>query len=83
MNSTTVISNFSYSHSLYEVLVKDADQAAFANELENQIPIDIFMYASPERSGRFLVPKLSKPQFEYMLAAQGIDFKIEVENIRE
>ncbi|KAL0830106.1 hypothetical protein ABMA28_003563 [Loxostege sticticalis] len=70
-------------HSLYEVIAKNEDQAKFVNGLENRIPIDIFVYANTDRAGQILVPKEQKMNFEATLESMGVEYRVQVENIRE
>lgn len=74
---------FIFRHTVYDVIVKDAEQAKFVNDLENHIPIDIWMNALPGRSGQILVSKDDKQQFLYALEAIGVEYSVYIENVRE
>ncbi|KAL0879727.1 hypothetical protein ABMA27_003440 [Loxostege sticticalis] len=70
-------------HTLYEVVVKNAEQAVFVNGLENEIPIDVFSYANTGRAGEILVSKEQKMEFEAKLTSMDVDYSILTENIKE
>ncbi|XP_028169128.1 carboxypeptidase B-like [Ostrinia furnacalis] len=70
-------------HSLYEVFVKNAEQTKFIHELENQIPIQVFVYGHTEKPGQILVSKELKSHFEELLASMDVDYNIKVANVRE
>ncbi|XP_063831851.1 carboxypeptidase B-like [Ostrinia nubilalis] len=70
-------------HSLYEIVVKNEEQSNFVNGLENDLPIDVFVYANTGRNGQILVPKDQKANFETLLASKDVEYSIKVENIRE
>nr|ACH82086.1 midgut carboxypeptidase [Loxostege sticticalis] len=70
-------------HALYEVVVKNEEQALFVNGLMDAIPVDVFSYANIERAGEILVPKEQKNGFEAMLTAKDIKYSILTENIKE
>lgn len=55
----------------------------FINELENQIPIDIWTFAKPGQPGQILVSKEDKQQFKDALKEAGVTYSILTENIRE
>lgn len=45
--------------------------------------MDVWSEAVPGRSGKILVPRDQKEVFQYALQAAGINFNVEVENIKE
>ncbi|XP_026333689.1 carboxypeptidase B-like [Hyposmocoma kahamanoa] len=70
-------------HTLYNIVVKDVQQAELVNELGYQIPIDIWTYAKPGQPGQILVSKEDKQQFLDALHDAGVAYSILTENIRE
>ncbi|RVE43075.1 hypothetical protein evm_012273 [Chilo suppressalis] len=70
-------------YTVYEVTVQDAYQAAFVNQLENQIPIDMWMPAQPEYPGQFFVSKDYKFQFEMLLKAAQVEYKTTITNVKQ
>lgn len=75
--------SFIFRYSLYNIVVQNAEQANLVNALENQIPIDIWSYATPSRPGQILVPKEDRQQFLDALDNAGVAYSIHTENIRE
>ncbi|CAG9782461.1 unnamed protein product [Diatraea saccharalis] len=70
-------------YTVYEVSVKDEEQATFVNQLEYQLPIDMWMPARPNRPGQFFVSKDYKQQFEMLLTATEVKYKSTITNIKE
>ncbi|XP_063831828.1 carboxypeptidase B-like [Ostrinia nubilalis] len=70
-------------HTLYEVFVKNEDQAKFVNGLETKIPVDFFVYAHTSRNGQVLVSKEQRKGFEDLLTSGDVEYKVLAENIRE
>ncbi|XP_028169126.1 carboxypeptidase B-like [Ostrinia furnacalis] len=70
-------------HTLYEVFVKNAEQTKFVHELENQLPIQVFVYGHTEKPGQILVSKELKSYFEKLLASMDVEYSMKVANIRE
>nr|XP_026496110.1 carboxypeptidase B-like [Vanessa tameamea] len=66
---------------LFNVKVKDVEQINYFNSLD--YPLDIWMYATQERDGIVLVPKDYVQLFQDELNSKGIEFVIEVENIKD
>lgn len=72
-----------FRHLLYNIVVENEEQAKLVNGLENQIPIDIWMYAMPGRPGQILVSKEDRRQFVDAVENAGIAYTVLTENIRE
>ncbi|KAL0879728.1 hypothetical protein ABMA27_003441 [Loxostege sticticalis] len=70
-------------HALYQVVVKNAEQALSVNGLENEIPVDVFAYANTGRAGQIRVPKDQKMKFEAILKLMDVEYSILTENIKE
>ncbi|CAH0397634.1 unnamed protein product [Chilo suppressalis] len=70
-------------HTVYEVTVQDAEQAAFVNHLQYQIPIDMWMPAKPKHPGQFFVSKDYKSQFEMLLQAAQVEYRATITNIKQ
>lgn len=68
---------------MYEVDVKTVDQIKLINELENQLYLDVWAHAVPGHPGQVLVQKDNREQFESALKDAGVQYKVEVENIKE
>lgn len=63
--------------------MKDVEQATLVNELEFQIPIDIWTYAKPDQPAQVFVSKEYKQQFLDALEDAGVTYSVLTENIRE
>ncbi|XP_028169124.1 carboxypeptidase B-like [Ostrinia furnacalis] len=70
-------------HSLYEVIVKNAEQTKFLHELESYFPIQVFVHGHTERPGQILVSKERKAHFEELLSSMDVEYSIKSHNIRE
>ncbi|XP_026333692.1 carboxypeptidase B-like [Hyposmocoma kahamanoa] len=70
-------------HTLYNIVVKDVEQAKLVNGLEKQIPIDIWMYAMPGRPGQVFVSKETEQKFLDVVENADIEYSILTDNIRE
>ncbi|XP_030023350.2 carboxypeptidase B [Manduca sexta] len=70
-------------HAIYEVSVKDYDQGKFFNQLQYELDVDLWSYAAPERPGMVRVSKHKRSEFEDVLIANNIEFKIRTENVKE
>lgn len=68
---------------VYEVNVKNVDEIKLINDLENELLLDVWSHALPGKPGQILVSKEQSKTFEDALKAAGVDYKIEVENIKE
>ncbi|XP_041969205.1 carboxypeptidase B-like [Aricia agestis] len=69
--------------SLYKIRVQDVDQAQTLNELVNIFHLDVWSHPLPERDGYILVDQQDKLFFENELNAAGIEYEIEINNIKE
>lgn len=63
--------------------MNDVDQAMLVNKLENQMEIDMWARAMPDRPGQVLVSKEHKEEFLNALDNAGVAYSIETENIKE
>ncbi|XP_052749803.1 carboxypeptidase B-like [Galleria mellonella] len=68
---------------LYEVVVENTEQEMVFNKLESELNLDVWSRATPEQSGRILVSKSEKTEFENELSTAGIKHTIVVENMEE
>lgn len=84
-SSWNVLLNYQINsrHALYQVVVKNAEQAVSVNGLENEIPVDVFAYANTGRAGQIRVPKDQKMKFEAILTLMDVEYSILTENIKE
>ncbi|XP_004922812.1 carboxypeptidase B [Bombyx mori] len=70
-------------HGLYQVNVEFVEQTQLLEEIQTRYNLDVWVYAYPGRPGQILVPGHLKEQFQEELAAAGITYSLEVENIKE
>nr|UPI76690.1 M14 metal carboxypeptidase 13 [Antheraea yamamai] len=70
-------------YALYEVEVNFLDEAKIFNDLKDKYNLDFWTQAVPGRPGRVLVPGHMREGFEDELLNIGIQFTVEVENIKE
>ncbi|XP_059062397.1 carboxypeptidase B-like [Achroia grisella] len=70
-------------HILYEITVQNVEQTRLVTELEELLHVSVFTHAVPGRSGQVLVSKERRGHFETKLSAEGIEYKVIVENIKD
>lgn len=63
--------------------VNSIDQGNLVHDAENEMLLDIWSDAKPGNPGKVLVPKKKRNIFENFLKENGVQFKIEVENIKK
>lgn len=68
---------------MYEFSVKNGAEAKLMQQLEQELDLDIWAHPGPSRPGTVLVPKQMKGEFEYKLKFAGIQYKVQVDNIKE
>jgi hypothetical protein len=72
-----------FRYTIYDVIVKDSEQASLFNQLENEIPIDIWLAPRPGRNGQISVSKDYKDQFENALNSAQVEYVATITNIKE
>ncbi|KAJ8728567.1 hypothetical protein PYW07_006263 [Mythimna separata] len=70
-------------HAVYEVEVNSIDQGKLVHDFENEMFLDVWSDAIPGRPGQVLVPKVQREEFENFLSKEGVQYKVQVENIKE
>ncbi|KAI5638984.1 zinc carboxypeptidase domain-containing protein [Phthorimaea operculella] len=70
-------------HSLFEITVENEEQQKLVHEIETDLNLDIWSDAIPSRAGVVLVPKEVRQQFEEKLQDAGVEYKVNLENIKE
>ncbi|KOB67379.1 Carboxylesterase [Operophtera brumata] len=78
-----LVSRIMVSHALYDVSVNFEDQAKFIMELQNRLNLDVWSEAVPGRAGKILVARNQRDTFQEALKVTGIEYNVEVENIKE
>lgn len=58
-------------------------EAKILNDLENKYNLDFWSQAIPGKAGRVLVPGRLRQKYQDELLNTGIQFTLEVENIKE
>ncbi|XP_075982294.1 carboxypeptidase B-like [Anticarsia gemmatalis] len=70
-------------HALYDINVKTIDEGRVVNDLENELLLDVWTHAVPGRAGQVLVPKVKRKIFENALKGAGVEYNVQVENIKD
>nr|UPI76692.1 M14 metal carboxypeptidase 15 [Antheraea yamamai] len=70
-------------YSLYEIKVKHVDETKFINNLAHEWGLDLWSHAVPGRPGLVMVSKGKRESFQNILNSEGIEFKIQSENVKE
>ncbi|XP_047027709.1 carboxypeptidase B-like [Helicoverpa zea] len=70
-------------HAVYQVDVTSMDQVKLVHDFENDLMLDVWSDAVPGRPGKVLVPKFKREIFENFLKQSGVQYKLEVENVKE
>ncbi|KAJ8721058.1 hypothetical protein PYW08_006523 [Mythimna loreyi] len=70
-------------HAVYEVEVNSIDQGKLVHDVEDNLFLDVWSDAVPGRPGQVLVPKVQREVFEHFLNEAGVQYKVQVENVRE
>ncbi|CAK1588929.1 unnamed protein product [Parnassius mnemosyne] len=68
---------------VYQVKVANEQQAQQVNALENQLGLDMWSYTTPTRPGLMLVPGPMRQRFQRAIDATGVQYEIQVENVKE
>lgn len=63
--------------------MKNIDETKLINDLEHHLGLDVWSHAVPSRPGLIMVSKDQKDSFQNILSNEGIEFKIESENVKE
>ncbi|XP_049878430.1 carboxypeptidase B-like [Pectinophora gossypiella] len=69
-------------HAVYQVSVKDVAQVKQLNEISGEVNADIWSHAVPGHPGQILVSRELKDLFEEALRSAGLDYTIEVDNVK-
>lgn len=59
------------------------DQGKLVHDVEHEMFLDVWSDAIPGNPGKVLVPKVKRDIFENFLKDAGVQYKVEVENIKE
>ncbi|KPI98271.1 Carboxypeptidase A1 [Papilio xuthus] len=68
---------------VYQITVTDKQQAERVYALENELLLDVWLYAAPTIPGLVLVPGPMRERFQSKVAAIGAQYELQVENVKE
>lgn len=73
---------FHFRHALFEVKIQDGNHMKIVASLEVPLELDIWTYVEVENNAVVLVPKKNVEQFQEELRSNGVQFRLDVENIK-
>ncbi|KAG6448454.1 hypothetical protein O3G_MSEX005550 [Manduca sexta] len=70
-------------HAVYNVHIRFSDQIDVLKDVETKYNLDIWSYAAQDRPEVVLVPRVLREAVEKELQEAGMEFEVQVENIKE
>ena len=63
--------------------MESINQGNLVHDVENEMLLDIWSDAVPGHPGKVLVPKIKREIFEEFLKSNGVQYKVELDNVKE